>query len=149
MKKLFTIGFLLSFLFVTFAPLSASAQDCSGSIDAVCRSYKGIAQTIDKCRYEEDLNRMDFMELIYGSEIGRIPDSCASYKLTSEDKRKMRDAFKEIHTSMINKLTEFYGASMKASIEKDMQWMMETYDEIEEESPTLGSYLKNLDDLQD
>lgn len=109
MKKTLTIGKVMVAFMVMFFALSANATDCSKAIDVVCQAINNMNKDVNACKSLEELSSLDFENCMNGVDADDLPDYCLKYRLTGDDKTKLRNSMKGFRENIVNKMYELSG----------------------------------------
>lgn len=138
MKKLFkSCGVLFAFLMMlSVSTTVANAQSCSTAIDKICKAFTYMNETVQSLNSFEEFDNIDFNPAVERSGVNDIPDSCASYVLTSSDKTKLKKAFNLYVDGLSTKLYKLSAGMLSKS---DIDEML---------SPTKTNYNKCVDNAR-
>lgn len=129
--KISKIGLLLFFV------MSASvlrAQECSKTVDVLCDAFNKMAFQVSQCQTLEGLNQIDFNTVVENSGAEDIPDSCMQYRLTKEDKMRLKASVNKFVDATVDKVYDLAGGIIsKEQLNQEME-------------PTRKQFVKAIDD---
>ena len=145
MKKTLKTSATLLCMVLTILALSSYKGDCSLAVDKICYAFDSMKGQVKKCNSVEEMAGLDFDKSISSAGIEQIPDECASYVLTSEDKSRIIKSFNGIFDALADKTVELSGGMIpRSEIEKELKGFKTTFTDLVKKSTTLGNLADNM-----
>lgn len=140
-----TTGAFFAFLMLVMVASNSAQAQCSSSIDKICKAFNGMSSQVNRVTSLEDFDYLDFDSAINNSGVYSIPDSCVNYRLTANDKAKLKKSFDGFCDTMVNKLYSLAGGLLsRQDIAVQINPMKKAYTTVLNNSTTLGDFIDGL-----